>query len=239
MKMRDLFISKYAVSSSLIERMHKFSDEKLHNLFLKRYDEFPIKECSPQYLDPYWDSKFAECLETWGEGNAWEEIQFLASGCEGKILDIACGTGKVIQILQKFPKLEIYGCDISDFLIQKAITKGVDKNKLLICDATTLNYKDNFFNFSYSIGSLEHFTESGIEKCIGECYRVTKRHSFHLVPVSRSGFNEGWKTTVQSFHNNSINWWNEKFSLFYSDVIVLDSRWNDDLSVGKWFICCK
>jgi ubiquinone/menaquinone biosynthesis C-methylase UbiE len=198
-----------------------------------------MKETPTQNLGPYWDSNFIDCLDSWGEGNAWEEIQFLASGCNGRVLDIACGTGKVIQILNKFPEIDIYGCDISDFLIQKAISRGIDKNKLIVCDATKMDYNDNFFDFSYSIGSLEHFTEPGIEKCIAECYRVTKRHSFHLVPVSRSGINEGWKTTIQSFHNNSTDWWHEKFSLSYPDVIVLDSRWNDDLSVGKWFVCCK
>ena len=71
--------------------------------------------------------------------------------------------GKVIEILQKFPKIDIYGCDISDFLIKKAIIRGIDKNKLIVCDATKMKYEDNFFDFSYSIGSLEHFTESGIQ----------------------------------------------------------------------------
>jgi len=215
--------------------MDENSENSVHKIRNTPFDDSE----EHQNLIPYWTPAFANGLESWGEGNAWEEIQFLASGCDGKVLDIACGTGKVIELLKKFPKIDIYGCDISDFLIQKAIDRGIDKNKLTICDATNMKYEDNFFNFSYSIGSLEHFTESGIEKCIAGCYRVTKHHSFHLVPVSRSGINEGWKTTVQSFHNNSISWWNEKFSEFYTDVIVLDSRWNDELSVGKWFICCK
>jgi len=196
-------------------------------------------EIGSQNLSPYWNPEFAASLEVWGEGSVWTEIQLLIAGCSGKVLDIACGTGKVIEILQIFPKIDAFGCDISDFLIQKAIQRGISEKRLLVCNATEMSYPDNFFDYAYSIGSLEHFTEVGLEKCISECYRVTKRHSFHLVPVSRSGINEGWKTTDQSFYNNSITWWNEKFSLFYSDVIVLNSSWNDDLSVGKWFICCK
>jgi len=192
-----------------------------------------------QNLAPYWDSNFVESLETWGEGNTWEEIQFLLSGCEGRILDVACGTGKVISILAKFRKIETFGCDISDFLIQKAIDRGIEKNKLCVCNATKMEYPDNFFNFSYSIGSLEHFSDTGIEKCIQECHRVTVKNSVHMVPVSRSGTDDGWITTIQSFHNNSVEWWKRKFLSFYTDVIILDSRWCDDLSTGKWFICFK
>ncbi len=209
-------------------------------LFKSRREHFIPEETSQsQNLAPYWDSGFPEDLETWGEGNTWEEIQFLLSGCEGKILDVACGNGKVISLLTKFQKIEIFGCDISDFLIQKAIDRGIEMDKLCVCDATKMKYTDNFFNFSYSIGSLEHFSDNGIEKCIRECRRVTLKNSCHMVPVSRSGTDEGWTTTIQSFHNNSTEWWKRKFLSFYKDVIVLDSRWHDDLSIGKWFICFK
>ena len=104
MNVRDFFLSKYPESSLLIQRLHKFSDEKLHKTFLKRHDDLPMKEHATQNLDPYWNPDFAKGLESWGNGNAWEEIQFLVSGCDGRILDIACGTRKVIQILHKFPK---------------------------------------------------------------------------------------------------------------------------------------
>src|SRR6267142_156814 len=64
-----------------------------------------------QDLTPYWDEEFAQLLETWGEGTAWNEIQFLLANAKGRTLDIACGTGKVSQLLQRFPALELHGCD--------------------------------------------------------------------------------------------------------------------------------
>ena len=54
--------------------------------------------------------------------------------------------------------------DISDFLINKAKQKGIPSEKLVVCDATKLKYKENSFDYSFSIGSLEHFTEDQIEK---------------------------------------------------------------------------
>jgi ubiquinone/menaquinone biosynthesis C-methylase UbiE len=192
-----------------------------------------------QDLDLYWDPEYSKILETWGEGNVWDEIQFLLVNCKGNILDVACGTGRTIEILSQVRDLTIYGCDISDLLINKAIERGINPQLLSVCDATKMNFSNDFFDYSYSIGSLEHFTEEGVSKCITECNRVTRYNSFHMLPVSRSGKNEGWMKTVQSFNNNSTNWWLEKFNKSFDTVYVLDSKWSDLISVGKWFICKK
>ncbi len=198
-----------------------------------------FKDGERQDLDIYWNADMAKILETWGEGNVWSEIQFLMVNSKGRILDIACGTGKTIDIISKFSNIEVYGIDISDLLIRKAIERGISETHLKIGDATRMNYPDNFFNHSYSIGSLEHFTNEGISKFIAESFRVTETASFHMLPVSRSGRDEGWMKTLQSFHNNSVDWWLNKFYLSYPSVYVIDSCWNDKISVGKWFICYK
>lgn len=191
-----------------------------------------------QDLDVYWDPKMAAALETWGEQNVWKEIPLLMVNCSGNVLDIACGTGKTMEILSKFP-LNIFGCDISDMLIEKATERGISRDHLLVCDATKMEYESDFFDYAYSIGSLEHFTENGITELLAECYRVTKKMSYHMIPVSRSGKNEGWLKTYQSFHNNSVDWWLEKYKSVYTTVYVLDSSWDDEISIGKWFVCVK
>jgi ubiquinone/menaquinone biosynthesis C-methylase UbiE len=192
-----------------------------------------------QDLLVYWEPEMAEILETWGEGNAWNELNFLMVNCYGKVLDIACGTGKNIETLSKFPLIEVYGCDISEYLIQKALDRGIPEKRLKIMDATKTDYFDNSFNFSYSVGSLEHFTEDGILQFIAEVYRINKYCSFHMIPVSRSGKDEGWIKKQQSYYNNSVNWWFKKFMSSYQSVFIIDSSWFDDISVGKWFICVK
>ena len=201
----------------------------------------PIGGAAPneQALDVYWDPKMAAILETWGEGNAWNEIQLLLANARGSVLDIACGTGKVMTILAPYPQLELYGFDISDFLISKAVERGIPRERLRVTDATKTDYADNEFDYGYSIGSLEHFTEDGIRGFVSETYRITKKASFHMMPVSRSGRDEGWMTTLQSFHNNSVAWWVARFRTKYPTVHVLDSAWSDRISIGKWFLCMK
>jgi SAM-dependent methyltransferase len=194
-----------------------------------------------QDLDVYWDPNMAEILETWGEGNAWNEIPMFLYGLEGKVLDIACGTGKVMEINQRInPGLDLYGCDISDFLISKAQERGLPKDKLIVCDATNMSmYPDQSFDFAYSIGSLEHFTEEGIDALVRESARLVKHTCFHMMPIARSGRDEGWMKTLQSFHNNSPKWWVERFLKGFPKVTVFDSAWQDDISLGKWFVCAK
>lgn len=192
-----------------------------------------------QDLEMYWDDEMAQILETWGEGNVWNEIQMLLYDRCGRVLDIACGTGKTMAVLGRFPALELHGFDISDFLIRKAQERGIAAERLRVADATKLDYADASFDYSYSIGSLEHFTEEGIDKAVAECARVTRRAAFHMVPVSRKDADEGWMKTYQSFFNNSVAWWVAKYRKGFRDVRVLDSAWNDSLSHGRWFVCFK
>ena len=192
-----------------------------------------------QKLDLYFDKEMAKILETWGERNAWIEVQHIFSDKKGKILDIACGTGKVIEILNKNYDLDIYGCDISSFLINQAKKKNISEKKLMVCDATNLPYETNLFDYCYSIGSLEHFTEPGILSFLKSSSKVTKNKGYHMIPVSRTGKDHGWIENYQSYFNNSIEWWAlmcEKASLKYK---FIDSSWEDEISVGKWMVVKK
>jgi len=190
-----------------------------------------------QDLDVYWDPAMAEMLETWGAGNAWNEIQLLLANVRGKVVDIACGTGKVMTMLEPYPALEVHGFDISDFLLDKAAARGISRDRLRVADATKTGYADHEFDYGYSIGALEHFTEAGITAFVTETRRITRLASFHQVPTSRRGRDEGWIKTQQSYHNNSVDWWLTRFRAAYPTVHVLDSSWNDKISVGKWFVC--
>ncbi|MGE0351076.1 class I SAM-dependent methyltransferase [Hydrogenophaga sp.] len=190
-----------------------------------------------QELDIYWDPAMAAALETWGVGNAWNEIQLLLLNARGTVLDIACGTGKVISLLQDLKDIEVHGCDISDFLLTKATERGIAKERLTCCDATALPYPAGHFDFAYSIGSLEHFTEEGIHAFLQECRKVVTKRSFHMIPVSRSQKNEGWISPWQSYFNNSTDWWVANCRKTFSRVTVLDSAWQDEVSTGKWLIC--
>jgi ubiquinone/menaquinone biosynthesis C-methylase UbiE len=198
------------------------------------------KDASSQELDLYWTEDMANQLESWGRNHTWNEIECLLANCSGKVLDIACGTGVNIVSLSKFERLEVHGFDISDFLIKKSLEKGIPAQRLKVMDATQTTYAADQFDYSYSIGSLEHFTEAGIEAFLKEASRYTSKASFHMVPTSQSDTDEGWLRTNQSFHNNSVAWWLKRYTRYFRTVYVINSGYKDEgLSVGKWFICFK
>ena len=159
-----------------------------------------------QDLDIYWTPEFAEMLEHWGEDNAWHEIRYLIAPLDGKILDIACGTGRVMEILSNDLGKDVSGCDISEFLLSKAEERGISRSRLFVEDATAMSFAAGQFDYGYSIGSLEHFTETGILEFVGECARVVGKQTFHMIPVSRSDTDQVWIKTQQSFFNNSVAW---------------------------------
>ena len=62
--------------------------------------------------------------------STWNEIQMFFISKKGNILDVACGTGQNMSDVQKLsPDANIYGCDISQNLIDICIKSGIDNEK--------------------------------------------------------------------------------------------------------------
>lgn len=212
---------------------------KIYFFYLIKKNKLKINE-NYQDIHIYGKQEIIPELEQWGKNSTWNEIILLLNSKRGKILDIACGTGQNILDLKIVnPEAEIYGCDISNMLIDVAIRKGIRTENLRCLDATKLDYQQNFFDYSFSIGSLEHFTESGIDSVLQKAFHVTKIASFHMVPVSNNNINHGWIKTYQTFHNNSTNWWVNKFKKKFTKVYAVKSSWKDFISNGMWFLCYK
>ena len=139
--------------------------------------------------------------------------------------------------LQRFSNLDVYGCDISDYLLTEAKKNGISGDRLEVTDATHLScYPDDAFQHSYSIGSLEHFTESQIDSFLVSAKRVTTQSTMHMVPVAKKNQNEGWITTTQSYFNNTPKWWTQRFESSFKTVQVLPSTWTDQHSNGIWIV---
>ena len=232
---------KFLVPSGIVDYWHQRSHRHNNSKIERIKSRLEYNKKGNQDIDIYWDDEFVEILDTWGADNAWLEIQLLLANCTGKVLDIACGSAPVLEICKDFRNIDLYGCDISDKLINRAHEqRGIPREKLLITDATKMDYRDDEFNYSYSIGSLEHFTEEGIDQVISESYRVTKYGSFHMLPTNEKGENGGWISPLQSYHNNSIDWWLGHFRKKYNTVLVVKSKWHDPgRSFGHWFLCYK
>ena len=101
----------------------------------------------------------------------------------GKILDLACGSGR------NFIKIDgtIYGVDFSKKMLKYA-KEHIKKNnfdvELKNENATKLSFKDNFFDSAIFIRALHCIeTEEGREKTLRELLRVLKPKSEALITV--------------------------------------------------------
>ena len=95
-----------------------------------------------------------------------------------KVLDIGCGNCRHLSYLRKKYSVRVYGVDISSL----ALKQNKDKKIITRCvSATRLPFKDNTFDYVYSIGTIEH---TDTEKALAESYRVLKKGgiAIHTVP---------------------------------------------------------
>ena len=163
------------------------------------------KTTDKQDLDLYWDENYADVLEEWGKGTVWNEVQLIFSSLEGSVLDIACGTGPTIEILNGNKNLEVHGFDISDLLIERAKKKGILSDRLKVADATWTTYDEDRFDYSFSIGSIEHFTEEGIDLFLKNAAFYTKKHGIRIHnPLSKHRKRHGFRSALIGYFATRI-----------------------------------
>lgn len=111
-----------------------------------------------------------------------------------KILDVACGTGRMLNEIFSIQKeIEYIGLDTSEemtkILKRRAKEMEVSKRvKLNIGDATDMPFEDNTFDISYTYHLTWHLPQELQIKIIKEMIRVTKKGGYVLFDVLNSGF---------------------------------------------------
>ena len=89
-------------------------------------------------------------------------------------MDIGCGYGFLLQKIKKrFSeniKLEVYGTDISQFMIENA-KRNVTDGKFMICPAESLPFNDNHFENVVCSEVIKHVIDP--KKTVAELSRVT------------------------------------------------------------------
>ena len=104
-------------------------------------------------------------------------VELLDLKSDSNVLEIACGTGRDSQLIEKRlgERSELHLTDISLDMISRAKKKlPVDNDKIFYClsNAMHLPYPDNYFDALYSFGAVGEF--SNIKKFFEEVVRVCK-----------------------------------------------------------------
>jgi len=125
-------------------------------------------------------------------------INFLKKLSISSLLEIGCGTGIWLKVFEKELNIKVFGIDISLDMLKVAKEKGL-KN-LILGDAKNLPFKNNLFDITMFITSLE-FIENK-PKALYEAMRVSKKYLgvaylnlFSLLSLERK---------IKTFFKNSV-----------------------------------
>ncbi len=89
-----------------------------------------------------------------------------------KVLDVGCGTGRLVQWLQQH-NFQAYGCDTAEKAVK--IAKKITNNKVVKGSAQKLPFKTNSFDLITCISVVEHLTQKQVDMFLKEARRVLKK----------------------------------------------------------------
>ena len=119
----------------------------------------------------------------------------------GKVLDIGCGNGKLVNLLHERGE-DIIGIDASDTVIDLC---NKQNGRFMQASVLDLPFEDNSFDTLISTDCLEHISEEDLKIGVIEMARVTKKQLYLRIAV-RPDRDRKWHLTVKS-----RIWWEKLF----------------------------
>ncbi|OGL46576.1 MAG: hypothetical protein A2W05_06110 [Candidatus Schekmanbacteria bacterium RBG_16_38_10] len=145
---------------------------------LKKHTYSAFNKYQSRKVAASYDERFRGCF---GQLKHWNTKRVLAKalsmiGSDTTVLDLACGTGRFIPILERKTRYW-FGADISHEMLQVSQTKI--KNTQLSrgfvrLNAEKLPFKSNSFSCIMSVRFIHHIPYPNLQNILHELHRVTK-----------------------------------------------------------------
>ena len=113
-----------------------------------------------------------------------QEIQDVLPDLSGKkALDIGCGHGRLIKLIELLSdSVSVYGIDISEVMINEAKKRVAEPSNFFVADIEArLPFEDNFFNII--IGKYVFHYLKGFEKAYLELGRIIRPNGYMILTV--------------------------------------------------------
>jgi ubiquinone/menaquinone biosynthesis C-methylase UbiE len=173
------------------------------------HDKADCAEIASQWGYDYWDGDRKYGFGGYSYDGRWrkvaEEIAAhynLKSG--DRILDIGCGKAFLLyEFTQVVPGIEVAGIDISEYGLEHA--KEEVKPFLTQGPCQELPYRDDEFDFVYSLNTFHNLLNFELRNAIKEMVRVSKDKAYVCVESYRTEREKMnllyWQLTCKCFHN--------------------------------------
>lgn len=122
----------------------------------------------------------------------YNAVRHYLSKIKGKIIDLGCGTGLLLNYLQNYmngKKATLVGSDISDKMILYAINRRYRKiqPRFLLFNAEYMPIKDNILDVILSFTMLQNVQNPKI--VIHEIFRTIKENGIIIISTLKKAFN--------------------------------------------------
>lgn len=138
----------------------------------------------------------------------FKEVKDFLKDKHGKILDIACGSGRSFKAMNK--DCEIYALDFSKRMLEFAKKNANELRlnvKLFKADASKLPFESEFFDYAIFIAGLHCIdSEDKRKRALKELYRVMKNNAEALLTVWSKNHETLIKRGVPGKKDQIITW---------------------------------
>ena len=170
-------------------------------------------------------------------------------------IDIGCGSGRHIALLQEFGIEKVYGSDYS--LNALKLCQSLNLKNIINCENRKMPFKDNTFDITVAWGSLHYSSKDETHIMLNEIRRILKTNGELFATLRRDNDtylktgielgNNTWETglddisgTVVSFFNESeVNRLFNLFAYFSYGWIERTIIGDTDKVISHWIISAK
>jgi protein-L-isoaspartate(D-aspartate) O-methyltransferase len=159
-----------------MESLHK-KTKRDYTERVTKYDKAACAQVACEFSRDYWDGERQygyggyKYIEGYWGSVAKAMIHHYDLKEDASILDIGCGKGFLLYEFKKLlPKAKLVGIDISNYAVENA--KEEIKDCIQLGTAVSLPFKDNQFDYVYSLGCLHNLFNYELYDALKEFERV-------------------------------------------------------------------
>lgn len=205
----------------------KYLKNRLKHGGLKNYKNFT-----------HWNDH-KELLDTWGEGNVWTEFKKYTKDWKGRVLDIGCGTGSVLQNLKlQNSNVQILGIEPGEQLVKQSMNNGILSDEFICTTFSQFLQKNNKYetDYVYSIAALQYFNLTELKELVDFIKTNVNKQAVFFLPASNDNIDHGIYLSWQTYNRVSEKWWQSLFSRDLNEFKMETERsdWKDAECYGIW-----